>query len=291
MARYSKKKMKRSKKHKNRKRSRKIRGGQGNPVIFNFYTKFRYGDNILSLKFFYNIAPILKKNNIVINYYYDGSYITNVKELERYVDPATLKISALDSNVSNLTTLAMENNIEGVSFKQFDKYFSLFYQSIVNTLGLQNLSIDTSLYQKEDYLLDIYNKLDPKYHDLDILFINSKPNSNQFNYDKDKMDALCIRLGSKYKVATTTKVNDSLVCTMDDGLMMQDIGAISTHAKYMIVVHTGPLMACFNIYTKKTVKKWFIFWTADTSFAEINNEIMTDTSNLDSIDSQIILDS
>ena len=50
-------------------------------------------------------------------------------------------------------------------------------------------------------------------------------------------------------------------CTMRDGLTMQDIGTISTHAKYIIAVHSGPIVPCYNSITKKNVKKWFVFCT------------------------------
>jgi hypothetical protein len=203
------------------------------------------------------------------------------------VNPDTVKLVTYDNKPSDSINLWMRDSIDGVTKDTFDTYYSLFYAKILNILGLQNLSIDTSLYQKEDYLLDIYNKLDPKFKDVDILLINSAPQSGQGGYDKGRMDAMCVRLVNKYKIVTTSPVNDTIVCTLNDGLKMQDIGAISTHAKYIIGVHTGPLIPCFNSYSKEHVKKWIIFHES-TLFKEVNSITTTDSSILDTIETQLV---
>jgi hypothetical protein len=40
----------------------------------------------MNIKFFFNISKYLKKNNILIHYFYNAKYIKNVDELKRYVD-------------------------------------------------------------------------------------------------------------------------------------------------------------------------------------------------------------
>jgi len=282
---------------KRRKYVRRQKGGQNKEVaVFNFYNKYHYGDHILNLKFLYNISNHLKDKNIKINYYYDPTYIKNLDEVQRYVNPDIVTLLPLEEQYrppstehpENRHELWMRYDIDGISYKKFDTYYSAFYNKILNILGLQNLSIDTSIYQKEDYLLDIYEKLDSKYKDVDILIINGKPNSNQFDYDKEKMDAMCIRLAGKYKVATTILVNDTIPCTMSDGLKMQDIGAISTHAKYIIAVHTGPITTCCNSYTKASVKIWFVLCNQiDFIHEQINFKQIKDSNSLEQIDSQI----
>jgi len=167
-----------------------------------------------------------------------------------------------------------------------DTYFKIFYQEILKKMNLDQKGIDTSLFQKEDYLNDIYNKLDPKFKDLDVLIINGQPQSGQFAYDAGKMDAMCTRLASKYKVATTSPVNDSIVCTMKDGLKLQDIGAISTHAKYIVGILTGPFTPCFNKQAKEYVQKWYILYNGDISFDEIpgKTKMIKTSDNLGEID-------
>jgi len=280
---------------------------------FNFYNKFsHYGDCILNLKFLYVIREHLKNNNIIINYYYDSDKIKNVDEIKRYVDTSTVNLmpfntkpenaflienntemsesmeSIKSKNVPIFYNIQIHESINDVNHKKWDEFFHHYYKNILNILNLQNLSIDTSLYQKEDYLLNVYEKLDPKYKNIDILIINGQPITEIRMYNKEKLDALCVRLASKYNVVTTSCVNDTITCTMRDNLKMQDIGAISTHAKYIIGINTGPLTACFNFYAKEHVKKWFILHT-DSKFnlKEVNNLIISHTDQIDTIDSQI----
>jgi len=248
-----------------RKRSRRHRGGE--PRAISFYNEHHYGDNILNLKFLYNISS--KLTNRKINYYYQDTY-NKKKELDRYVNKDIVQLLPLRSKPADAIHLWMGNDIGSVICTDFERYYELFYKNILSTLAI-NADIDTSLYQPEPYLEDIYKGLNPKFHDLDVLIINSHPQSGQFKiYDKAPIDNMCIRLQGKYKIATTTPVNDAISCTMRDGLSLQDIGAVSTHAKYIIAVFSGPITACFNSSTKKHVKRWFILTTDPYIFTQID---------------------
>jgi hypothetical protein len=295
--RYTKKKNKRKAL---RKRSKKVyikRGGAENSgqKIFNFFNNFHYGDNILNLKFFFNISPILKKRGIKINYYFDDKY-NKREELERFVDKDVVTLDSLGKKPGDAVGLWMGDNIlNGVFSKapgslayfEFDTYYRAFYQIIVEKLGLKEENIDVSLYQPEPYLQDIYNGLDEKFKDLDILIINAEPQSMQYKYDKAKMDRMCLRLKEKYKIAVTTCVDDSIVCTMRDNLMLKDIGAISTHAKNIISVHTGPLAACYNSTTRDNVKKWIVLDDVGISFKEADIKILKSDYDLDTIEKEL----
>ena len=48
---------------------------------FHFHNRFHIGDNLLNLKFFLYISPILKEQNITIIYYYNKSSITKNVEI------------------------------------------------------------------------------------------------------------------------------------------------------------------------------------------------------------------
>lgn len=248
-----------------------------------FHNRFHYGDNIANLKFFYNISQKLKENNIMIHYYYDNNQNKNKVEFQRYVDPDTLTLRLISETPPESIELWMGMDIDGVGHVDFDLYFPKFYTYILTTLKLQDQGIDVSLYQKEEYLLDIYNRLDDKYKDLDILILNSQPHSGQFaTYNMDTMNAMCRRLATKYKISTSTYVDESIPCTFTDGLTIQDIGAISTHAKVIVAVFSGPIIGCFNQYTKSHVKKWILLLSHPIKFAEINTTIV---DNVDAVDS------
>jgi hypothetical protein len=256
--------------------------GPNTPKVFHFFNKHHYGDNILNLKFFYNIAEILKQNNIIIKYYYSPEYITRREELDRYIHANnTVSLHPLHEKPGHAHELWMGNpiQIENVHHTIMDKYFNLYYINIMKILGLEHVKINTSLYQDEPYLQEIYNKLDPKFQNVDILIINAEPKSNQLIYNKDKFNKMCIRLSKNYKVVTTNCVIPEIVCTMDAKLMLQDIGAISTHAKYIIGTHSGPVTACFNSTTHANVKKWILF--ADNNTTHESDKIVVVKSKYD----------
>lgn len=274
-------------------------GGQAQN-IFHFFNKYHYGDNILNLKFFRVNAKVLKDRNIQIHYYYDNNYVKNKDELERYLDPSisppVVVLHPLTEKPPNAIELWMGNKIEdplvakigdwSPDYLNKDVHYRKFYKKILTHLGLQDIPIDTSMYQKEEYLLDAYNNLDAKYKDVDVLILNSPPASNQFNFDKQKMDALADRLSKKYKVVVIEPVNN-ITCTRDNGLKLQDIGAISTHAKYIFGMDSGPLTPCFNSYTRDSVKRWIIFDKIDTKFTEIQTVMLSNTEDIDTADKYV----
>jgi hypothetical protein len=183
--------------------------------------------------------------------------------------------------------LWMGENIGDVSNLTFDKYYNLFYQRILNILSLSNEGINTSLYQPEPYLEDIYEKLDNKFKDLDVLVINANSNSLMMPIDQNYFNTLSDNLSKKFKIATTVAVNDSISSTLRDSLSMQDIGAISTHAKYIVSVYTGPITTCFTEATKKSVKKWFIFVNNPTTFEDINAVIISNFDDISQVENEI----
>lgn len=232
---------------------------------FNFYNSYHLGDQLFNLKFFFNIHDHLEKESITINYYYPLN--TDHKELERYTKSNVVTLIPIHSNQFDTIpnpkySLWMGDTKNGENYDNiFDKYYMEYYKEILKILKLDNIKICCSLYQPEDYLIDIYNNLNikhcDKYKDIDILILNNLPCSAQFNYNKREFDDLCCYLNNTFKVAVCSYVNDSIPCTMLDNLTIQDIGAISTRSKYIIAVFSGPLTGCFNSLSKMYVKKWF----------------------------------
>jgi len=240
-------------------------------TTYHFYNKYHYGDNILNLKFLNNIKMYLEKYDITIYYYYNPYYIKNVLEINKYIHTDRIKLNTLDYIPKNSIELWMGIiiNNEHITTTYFDTYFNTYYNRILSLLNI-NHTIYTSIYQDEPYLIDIYNSLNDKYKDIDILILNSEPQSGQYKYDKVEWDNMCIALNNKYNVVTTTFVNNDIKCTFNDRLCIQDIGAISTHCKYIIGVHSGPMTACYNIYTKNNVKQWFIFTDSNIRHNDID---------------------
>jgi len=241
----------------------------GNQQVFHFFCGHHYGDHIFNLKLFYNITQILKEKCIKIEYYYDPGRSTNKIELERYIDSSVVSLHNISDKPENAIELhGGAHSFENVEGSDMFVYVNAYYKKIINMLGIEDLNINTSILQNEDYLLDVYTKLDAKFHNADILVLNVPSRSGQFpGYDQQKMDALAERLSTKYKVVVLNPVKE-LPSTVKDGLQLQDIGAISTHLKYIFGMNSGPLIPCLNIHTYKSVKKWIIFDNINSRFKD-----------------------
>lgn len=137
-----------------------------------------------------------------------------------------------------------------------------------------------------DYdLIERHEKLPEKYKKLDVLIINSEPQSYQYDLEgnREEFNKMIYTLSENHKVVTTNKIN-GILCTQDNNLTLKDIASISAHVKYIIAINTGPLTVCLNSYALNNVKKWFEFdircpfnfgrnWYINKSFDKIIKEI------------------
>ena len=155
-------------------------------------------------------------------------------------------------------------------------------------MGIKDDSINLSVFQDQPYLKDAYDKLDDKYKDIDVLIVNAQPITEALAFDKDVFIGVARNLAKKYKVVTTEKV-DAITSTRDDNLKLQDIGAIATKAKYIIGMHTGPLMACYSKQSKEYVKKWFIVAARQFYYTEIPHEFYLSSNDLKDVEAKIII--
>ena len=278
----------RKKRSKHRRTRRKISKGGNNPINIASCDKCHYGDNLFILKFIYNNSNILKQKGVKVNLYYNNEYCSNSNELEQYTDKDVVTLHPISQKPPNTHILWMGDAIDNVNFYEMEEYFKKYYAKLASILGLDPNTTDISLYQKEEYLLYIYDIMPNKYKDLDILIINAEPKSDQFTYNIQKMNDMCMRLKDKYKIATTAPVDDSIPSTMRDKLTMRDIGAISTKAKYIIAVHSGPFVPCYNLDTKNNVKKIILLLNGKYVFKEMNVILINDIEELSDIEKHLV---
>jgi hypothetical protein len=83
---------------------------------------------------------------------------------------------------------------------------------------------------------------------------------------------------------TTQPVAENIPCTICDGLNIQDIGAISMHAKYIIAINSGPVAAIFNKTAAENVKKWIILDKGPYTFLTINYVMIPNNESIDNIE-------
>jgi hypothetical protein len=291
LSKKTKRRHKRNLKQRRKRYTRKftVRGGNpsdtstGEVYHLSSCDKCHYGDNLFILKFLYNISEKMKERNKKAILYYNDGHVGNVKELEQYLDTNTVTLKPLKEAPPDRHKLWMGDPIDGIDHLNMEEYFKKFYTKMLNIMGMSDMNIDTSLYQDEKYLLDIYKRINEthgeKYKNVDILILNSEPKSNQLmGFNNDKMNKMCMFFRDKYKIVTSVPVDDTITSTMRDGLTMRDIGAISTSVKYIIAVNSGPFVPCYNLYTKNNVKKVILLVDGQWPFKEMNVVCM---SNID----------
>jgi hypothetical protein len=174
----------------------------------------------------------------------------------------------------------MGNNINGIDHLSFERYFNEHYNKILQIMNINEPSISTSLWIDAPYLLPIYNSLEDKYKDIDILILNSATYSGQCN-NISPLNNLATHLSKRFKIVTANTVDDTITTAAQ--LSLQQIGAISTHATYIVSTNTATSAACLNQQTKNNVKKWFFITSGLTyKYYSIDNQYVN-VANLDPI--------
>lgn len=237
-------------------------------MILNLHCYDHLGDNLFNLIFLHIIKDYLENNDITVNYYGPSEYMNQLSE---FVSSKKIKlINKHEGHHSNLGLFLWIGNRDICSIFDYDHCntdpnkislpFNEFLVKFFNrTLQIINIPLTIEKYQYTDVdLLYRYDKMNCIYKEIDILIINSIAMSGQYSYDKNIWDTYITDLHNKYKIVTTLKVN-KVNCTTDDKLTVKDIAAISTHAKIIIAINTGPLVGIFNSYTLNNVKAVYVF--------------------------------
>ena len=226
-------------------------------TILHFHGVHNLGDIMFNFIVFYNIRNYLKSIDATIYFYMRSEHINQMKDFKPIDNMVLLDISQKpkesielwDCNDYIFEPNGRKTN-KSVIFSGLPQ--NVYYVKYFN-IRLKHLSIPGSLsrfcYEDKD-LLTRYDALNDKYKNIDILFINSDAMSGQYSYNI---------LNQKFKIITTKKVDDHILCTRDDNLLIKDIAAISTHVKVVIAINTGVFTPLLNIYTLTNVKKFYIF--------------------------------
>lgn len=242
--------------------------------VYSLYNNHHIGDAIMILRFLYAHKEFIKRNDIIIHYYYSDYCKEYLRNIEDYTEKGIIELFTMNKTPSDAIEFWMGYPIDNVHVKQWSLYHQKFYRRIASFLGFNHELIHCDLWQNEPYLNNIYDSLSDKYKNIDILIINSTPQGKAYTKNSTKMDNMCRFLKQKYTIVTTKKVDD-ITCTLDDNLTIRDIGAISTHSKYIISIMTGPSCGLYNTMTKAYVKKWFFLHHLSIVFCNIDNTVIT----------------
>lgn len=248
------------------------------------YNDKNLGDNIFSMIYFYNIKNYIEEHNITINYYCKPEYHQQISEFKCSDNIVLFGLENKQGTHIWIANTDLSVNLANFEHEgKLDTLLLAFYNNISNLLNIDVTMMNFCYHDPE--LLERYERLPEKYHDLDILIVNSLANSGQYAVDDDIWNPYIHKLNDKYKIAVTRNIGGTISCTMDDNLTVKDIAAISTQAKIIISVNTGVITGLYNSYTLNKVNKIFVFddnWSY--SHAKFQNKQQITDITMDEID-------
>jgi hypothetical protein len=229
------------------------------------YNTYHLGDCLLTLIFIYHERAHLLANAKDVTFYCNPLYISQLKDFVEDWN-VCVKFMGLDAIPTNAIDTWMGHYRSILYSRPYDVFLLYYFNKLAEKCGLPPI---TALFYDDAGLLERYKTLPETFKEVDILFINSEPKSGQFTYNQLEWDAFATQLVTcGYKVACTTPIQIAphIPCTISNGLSLKDIGSISTHAKCIIAVNSGPIIPCLNIFTICNVQSWFVF-DATVSYA------------------------
>ena len=234
--------------------------------IIHFHGNHHLGDTLISFIVLYNTKQFFENNNTTVYFYMRSENIDQMNDFKPIKGMQIFDISKKPPESIELWDcndyILEPNGIKNNNSKMYSGLSqNLYYLNYFN-IKLKELKIPITInnfYYEDEDLFYRYENLPEKYKNIDILIINSEPRSNQYNYKEKNWNMGITFLNEKYKILTTKKVNENILCTMDDKLKIKDIGAISTKVKVVIAINTGPMIALWNKTTLMNVKKFYIF--------------------------------
>lgn len=219
------------------------------------YCRFNLGDHLINFIFFHKIKEYIEKKNIIIHYYCSQEYHKN---LLTFKCSENIKLLNFDSYKKKAKYYGYElwQSMAPLQYYVEDQ-LCIMFNDFLNFYKIP-ISVDSFEY-KDDDLFKRFEVLDNKYKNIDILIINSKPRSGQYNYDKTSWDNFIIQLRKSYKVATSAKVegDDSIIPL--DNICVKDIAAIALNVKIIITINTGPSISFYNTDILNNVEAIYMF--------------------------------
>lgn len=262
-----------------------------NAKIINLYNEWHLGDCLYTMIYLNSIKDYVIQNNIIINFYINKDYIAQVSEFIQYDNIRLHELSNKpeDSintwiNYNDRIIKWINNNRNKYNYKNNKMPYNIYLTEFFTEFGKNNNlpELKELIYDDKDLIVR-NNGFNNDLKNIDILILNSIPQSGQYVYDKEKFDNFIYKLNNKYKVITSEYV-DNVLCTRKYNLSVKDIAALSINVKYVIAVNSGPLAALFNVYTMKNVKKWYTF-DKDWCFSYSN---FVDPNNFDEIEKELL---
>ncbi len=225
--------------------------------MIHIYNEYHLGDGLFMMNYLHQIAQHLIDNNIHITYYCNSAYKIQLEEFVQSCE-GHVTIAPLAQKPATAIDVWMKHSFQHFNTYPFNDFLLQHTNRIAKILNLPRIS---SFYYTDPDLAARYERLPDSCKTVDILFVNAVPQSGQYRYNKAEWDIFAHTLkNAGYKIVSTSFIK-GIESTIQHSLTVKDIAAISTHAKYIIGVNSGPIAPCLNAVTMASVKKWFIFDT------------------------------
>ena len=229
---------------------------------------FHLGDQIINFIFFKKIKDYLESNNIIIHYYCHQQYHKNIVDFKcseniKLFNYEEKGYHLWQGTVHNYQFIVTEDRL-CIMFNDFLKHYKI--PITIDTFEYE----DMNLFERLPYL--------DKYKDVNVLVINSQPYSRQYHYDKKSWDEFIVKLSQKYVVATTEKVNDTILSLHD--VSLKNIASIALHVKIIIAVNTGPSIPLYNIHILNNIDAFYLFDDCGNVFKTRKIKVMQNINDL-----------
>lgn len=255
---------------------------------FHTYNRFHLGDNLLQLHFLRHLALRYPEHSFV--HAVKESYLGQLPEVIDDVENVSLiRLEEMERYADVRWINAWKNAGCEIAWDRpfspgfWDTHphrndFSRFHLELFGILSRQ-MGLETPFYEPADLWFDypkirdsqnaakILNDVNadrPGATGFDFLVVNAVPLSGQlraFRGDPQHLVPLIDELSANYRVIVTNPIERSpdgssaarLWCTQDYGLSVTDIGTLSLHCPYLLMVSTGPSWTTFNAWNRQTV--------------------------------------
>ena len=230
-------------------------------TTLHLFNEYHLGDCIFVCIYFYWIREYIEKNHIDIVFYILPEHIQQVQE---FIPSKNIRLEDLAHKKGITTWIGSDEyscHFRNCEMQDSRVIFDLFLAKFLSQVFMERLNIPiimTEFVYEDPDLLERYARLDTKYHDIDILIVNSDPYSGQvLHIDEVGTNNYIHQLQKKYKIVTTKKI-EGVPCTRDDNLTLKGIAAVSTRAKIIMAYNTGPVVGMMNQYTLEYMRQFYV---------------------------------
>lgn len=244
-------------------------------MLIKLFNRFHLGDNVYQM--YYNIK-LIHLIDCEIEYYCESKYFTELYNMIPTSIINKIKLNDISHTPKDAVDTWIGRDNFYYDFIVQNKSYNEMYISFFYILS-KMLNVENPIIQNYDLLSDDVRLLDNKFNiKCDLLLVNSIPNSNQINYNSREFNDFISVYKDKYNIVSTYNTSFSDVpCTLDFGMNLIDIGALSVSSKVIVGVHTSPIIYTYNRYNYNKNIKWCILQQYGITYTFNKNTSNTNT--------------